>query len=114
MPFLRIAELHRHLSGVQRQILAGLLTVSLSLSFSSWAHGEAGKGLSASVTESLKITEIMYNPPTGGVDYIEFQNVGLTALDVSGVTFRKERCWTQGPITCWQPMKPDFLHGIPE
>jgi len=36
----------------------------------------------------LRVTEIMYNPPAGGVEFIELQNLSPTkALDLSGVAF---------------------------
>lgn len=35
----------------------------------------------------LRITEIMYNPGDGGAEYLELQNTGPAALDVSGVFF---------------------------
>lgn len=40
-----------------------------------------------SVLASLRITEVMYNPATGGVEYIELRNTGLQPINLTGVTF---------------------------
>jgi len=37
--------------------------------------------------EWLRITEIMYNPGDGGAEFLELQNTGPAALDISGVFF---------------------------
>ncbi len=38
--------------------------------------------------DSLRITEIMYNPPGGtGIEYIELTNTGSTSMNLSGVRF---------------------------
>jgi hypothetical protein len=39
-----------------------------------------------SVLASLRLTEIMYNPAAGGVEFIEFQNTGLQTINLQGVT----------------------------
>lgn len=44
-------------------------------------------GGSGSPYERLKITEIMYNPADGGAEFLELQNTGSVALDVSGAQF---------------------------
>jgi len=71
-----------------------LLVLSLLLSLSLGVHGDVGKGVVSSVAGQLKITEIMYNPPVDGVDFIEFQNTGLAPLDVSGVHFSEGLLYT--------------------
>ncbi|MGI8603922.1 MAG: lamin tail domain-containing protein [Verrucomicrobiales bacterium] len=40
-----------------------------------------------SVVANLRITEVMYNPATGGVEYIELQNTGTQSINLLGVTF---------------------------
>ena len=68
-----------------------------------WSHWSiphqfvAGAPLSSNLQESLRITEIMYNPPDADGDqgefetdsddfeFIEFKNVGSTTLDLSGL-----------------------------
>jgi hypothetical protein len=37
--------------------------------------------------EWLRITEIMYNPASGGAEFLELQNTGSVAIEVSGVYF---------------------------
>ena len=39
------------------------------------------------VLANLRITEVMYNPVPNGVEYIELQNTGSQAIDLSGVSF---------------------------
>ena len=39
----------------------------------------------ASLLASLRLTEVMYNPGSGGVEYLEFQNTGTAALNLQGV-----------------------------
>ncbi len=39
------------------------------------------------VLENLRITEVMYNPADDGPEFIEFQNIGDSPLQLSGVSF---------------------------
>lgn len=45
--------------------------------------------------DSLRITEVMYNPLPGGVEFIELQNVGATPLDLTGVYFENNLPFSQ-------------------
>lgn len=40
-----------------------------------------------SVMRSLRVTEVNYNPAAGGVEFIELQNTGAQAIDLTGVSF---------------------------
>ncbi|MDB6071219.1 MAG: exported protein of unknown function, partial [Verrucomicrobiales bacterium] len=40
----------------------------------------------AGVMNGLRITEIMFDPPGGGAEYIEFKNIGATPLTLTNVT----------------------------
>lgn len=39
------------------------------------------------VMNSLRITELMFDPPAGGPEFIEFKNIGTENLTTTGVTF---------------------------
>ncbi len=68
-----------------------------------WSHWSnpiqftAGLPLAAGLLSSLRITELMYNPPapaSGGIDnnefeFIELKNIGAEILDLSGVSLQK-------------------------
>jgi hypothetical protein len=48
----------------------------------------ADPGSSASLLNSLRITEIMYNPAgVGGVEFIELKNIGASPIDLTGAYF---------------------------
>lgn len=40
----------------------------------------------ASMLANLRLTEVMYNPASDSVEYLEFLNTGITPLDLTGVT----------------------------
>jgi len=39
------------------------------------------------ITSSLRITELMFDPPSGGPEFVEFKNIGGSNLTITGVTF---------------------------
>lgn len=52
----------------------------------------------ADLLNSLRITEIMYNPPPGGYEYIELRNISPSVtLDLAGVQFTQGIDYTFGP-----------------
>lgn len=44
-------------------------------------------GNSSDLFNSLRITEVMYDPPAGGVEFIELQNRGIAPLNLEGAYF---------------------------
>jgi hypothetical protein len=52
----------------------------------------------ADLHHNLRISEIMYNPPSGGdYEFVELANIGTTALDLTGVRFTAGIDYTFGP-----------------
>ena len=47
--------------------------------------GDAGN--TSDLINNLRVTEIMYNPPAGGVEFIELTNIGATPLLLEGAYF---------------------------
>jgi hypothetical protein len=39
------------------------------------------------ILAALRLTEVMYNPAPGGVEYLEFQNIGPDPINLQGVNF---------------------------
>ncbi len=44
-------------------------------------------GNSSDLINNLRITEVMYHPQPGGVEFIELQNIGATAINLNGAYF---------------------------
>ncbi len=48
---------------------------------------------SSDLVKNLRVTEIMYNPAAGGVEYIEMRNIGTAPLNVAGAYFEGGQPW---------------------
>ncbi len=88
-----------------------------------WSHWSApiefsvtAVDLVSMLRENLRITEIMYHPPDLGayasdqLEFLEFQNIGTTPLDVGGLTFTAGITFTFPHETMLNP-KQHFLLG---
>lgn len=76
----------------QGRVPAGGLggTAFFTLATAGAANGTSDPGYlnAVNILNSLRITEIMYNPPGGNnFEFIELTNIGATTLDLSGVIF---------------------------
>ncbi|MBM3845869.1 MAG: hypothetical protein FJ405_06245, partial [Verrucomicrobia bacterium] len=54
----------------------------------------------SSLSENLRVSEIMYNPPGGSeYEFVELLNIGDASLDLTGVQFTEGIAYTFGPTT---------------
>jgi len=72
------AEVHQDDDG-SSDIVFGLELAAVETEFVTEGLGDA-----TAILAGLRLTEIMYHPAAGGVEYLEFQNTGLVAFDLGG------------------------------
>jgi hypothetical protein len=78
----------RYTTGVPLVLSNSLVVKARALSGTNWSALTEASFAVETLTPLLRITEIMYNPPSGDAyEFLELQNVGGSTLDVGGWSF---------------------------